>query len=76
MILYKTYCLQWLEQQFLPYLNEWENSIKTRPGYENDKAAQTMMLLPLETRQGILITGIVVFSVSQIVTYFYSQILY
>lgn len=69
---------QWLEQQFLPYLDEWENSVRNRPGYKDDKAAQKMMLLPLETRQGILITGIGVFQavVRIYVSCIYSQIIH
>lgn len=51
----------------MPYLDEWEKSVRNRPGYKEDKAAQKMMLLPLETRQGILITGIVTFSVFQVI---------
>lgn len=35
--------------------------MKRRVGFENDKTAQNMMLLPLETRQGITITGILTF---------------
>ena len=42
-------------------LDEWENSVKMRAEYENDKTAQNKMLLPLETRQGITITGILLF---------------
>lgn len=48
---------QWLEE-LLDYLKEWETSVKTRVGFEDSKNAQNMMLLPLETRQGIEITGI------------------
>ena len=61
---------QWLEQQFLPYLEEWESSVRSRPGYEGDKAAQKMMLLPLETRQGILITGTVLTKCLKSCSYF------
>ena len=44
----------------MSYLNDWEKSVRNCPGYEEDRAAQTMMLLPSQTRQGILITGIVI----------------
>lgn len=60
---------QWLEQQLLMYLDEWEKSVRNRPGYKDNKAAQNMMLLPLVTRQGILITGIVIFSVLRLYVY-------
>ena len=40
------------------YLEKWEKSVTQREGYKDLKNEQNMMLLPLETRQGIQITGI------------------
>ena len=48
--------LQWLTDEFIPYLKEWENSVKTRKGF-NSKA-KDMMVLARETRQGIEVTGV------------------
>ena len=47
--------LQWLTDRFLPYLDEWEQSVSERKGYT--KAEQSMMLLSSETRLGLRITG-------------------
>ena len=48
-------CLQWLTDEFIPYLNEWESSIKKRRIFS--PPSKSMMLLAKETRNGINITG-------------------
>ena len=47
--------MQWLEDDFLSYLDTWEESVKEREGFSN--AQQSMMLLSKETRLGLRITG-------------------
>lgn len=47
--------MQWLEEEFLPYLKEWEDSVARRPGFS--KAQMKRMLLSAETLLGIRITG-------------------
>ena len=48
---------QWLKEDFLQYLEEWETSVKELTGYT---AAQVQtMLLSRETIEGIKITGII-----------------
>ena len=47
--------LQWLENDFLNYLDEWEKCIKNRKGFT--PAQQTMMLLSPETLEGLRMTG-------------------
>ena len=41
----------------LKYLDDWEKSVREREEYKDMKNEQNMMLLPLETRQGIQITS-------------------
>ena len=41
----------------LKYLSDWEKSVCEREGYKDMKKEQNMMLLPLETHQGIEITS-------------------
>lgn len=47
--------VQWLEEEFIPYLNQWEDSVKKRTGYT--AKAKLMMLLSQQTRLGITVTG-------------------
>ena len=47
--------LQWLENYFLNYLHEWEQSVKQRKGFT--PAQRTMMLLNPETLEGLRMTG-------------------
>ncbi len=35
----------------------WEESVRSRPGFENERAAQNRMLLSAPTRLGLRITG-------------------
>jgi len=39
------------------YLDQWGKSVEERSGFEDCKHEQNMMVLPLETRQGITITS-------------------
>ena len=41
----------------LKYLDDWEKSVREREGFKYMKNEQNMMLLSLETRQGIQITS-------------------
>ena len=47
--------LQWLEEEFLGYLDEWEASVQQRPGFT--RAEKKMMTLSGETLEGLKITG-------------------
>ena len=47
--------LQWLEEDFLGYLKEWEESVMARQGFTPKE--QKNMLLSQETLLGIKITG-------------------
>ena len=47
--------LQWLKEDFLGYLSEWEKSVKQRTGFTSSQKA--MMLLSKETVEGLKITG-------------------
>ena len=47
--------LQWLEDDFLGYLREWEESVAQRPGTTSKEKKN--MLLSQETRFGIEVTG-------------------
>ena len=46
---------QWLEKDFLGYLQKWEDMVKSRPGFSPSEKEK--MLLTRETRVGIKITG-------------------
>ena len=48
--------MQWLREEFLPYLDRWEESVFKREGFSN--VEKKMMLLSQETRNGLRITGI------------------
>jgi hypothetical protein len=43
--------MQWLEDEFLPYLKEWECSVMNRPGFT--PAQRKKMLLSEETLLGL-----------------------
>lgn len=47
--------MQWLEKDFLGYLQEWTKSVKERGGFD-DQAKQRMML-SRETADGLKMTG-------------------
>ncbi len=38
-------------------MDDWEESVRSRPGFENQRAAQNRMLLSAPTRLGLRITG-------------------
>ena len=46
---------QWLKEEFLQWLKEWETNVKKRQGFT--PAQQNMMLLSREMREGLEITG-------------------
>ena len=48
-------CVQWLEEEFLGYLEEWEESVASRTGFTAKERA--MMCLSRETLDGLRITG-------------------
>lgn len=50
-----SFYIQWLKEEFLPYLNEWEKSVKERDKFSD--LAKKKMLLSRETLLGIRITG-------------------
>ena len=47
--------LQWLTDVFLPYLDEWEESVDGRKGFSPSQ--KNMMMLSKETRDGLKLTG-------------------
>jgi len=49
-----TFLLQWVEQEFIPYLDEWEKSVEDREGFNN--LAKKQMLLSRATLLGIRMT--------------------
>ena len=48
--------LQWLEKDFLGYLDKWEASVRAREGFT--RAEKTSMTLSKETLEGLRLTGI------------------
>lgn len=48
--------MQWLETEFLGYLNEWDSSVKGRTGFT--AAERKRMCLSDETLEGLRVTGI------------------
>lgn len=55
MPLYFKHYIQWLEKEFLPYLDQWEKSVEARK--EFTKTQKKQMLLSAETRLGLRMTG-------------------
>jgi len=49
------FLLQWLDQEFIPYLDEWEKRVEDREGFSN--LAEKQMLLSRATLLGIRMTG-------------------
>ena len=47
--------MQWLEEEFLPYLEEWQQSVTARNGFSS--AQKKRMMLSAETLLGLQITG-------------------
>ena len=50
--------MQWLEKEFIGYLNHWDASVKARAGYTPGEKA--MMTLSRETKDGLRMTGVCV----------------
>ena len=51
-------CVQWLEEEFLSYLEEWKGSVAGRPGFT--AAQKQKMLLSPATLLGLQMSGIYV----------------
>ncbi len=49
------YIIQWLEEEFIPYLDAWEKCVEAREGFTKNQI-KLMMLSP-ETSKGLRITG-------------------
>ena len=49
------YCLQWLLEEFLPYLDSWETSVMERSGFTD--VEKKKMLLSQPTLDGLRTTG-------------------
>ena len=47
--------VQWLEEEFLPYLDSWEESVRKRKGFA--AKSKEKMLLTNTTRLGLRVTG-------------------
>ena len=47
--------IQWLETEFLGYLNEWDSSVQRRTGFT--AAERKRMRLSDETLEGLRVTG-------------------
>ena len=54
-VLNSFFYLQWLKDNFLAYLDEWEKSVMDRPGFEDDEKKN--MMLSSETLLGLRMTG-------------------
>jgi len=63
---------QWLETEFLGYLDEWESSVSRRTGFT--PAQKKMMQLSVESLEGLRITGyICVYHLNTCAIYLYFQ---
>ena len=47
--------MQWLPEEFLPYLEHWKSSVQKRAGYSDKE--KNIMLIAKETHNGIIVTG-------------------
>ena len=54
------HCLQWLLEEFLPYLDSWETSVMERPGFTD--VEKKKMLLSQPTLDGLRMTGMYVYN--------------
>lgn len=48
--------IQWLKDEFLPYLDDWEKSVQARKG-KLSKTEKNLMMLSRETLLGLRMTG-------------------
>ena len=46
---------QWLEKEFLGYLDDWEKAVKERKGFTDEQKKR--MILSQETLEGLRMTG-------------------
>ncbi len=69
------YFLQWLETNFLGYLDEWETSVKSREGFTD--AQKATMMLSRETLEGLRITGknVIQYNYTPNYSHYHSQII-
>ena len=63
--------LQWLENDFIGYLNKWEDSAKSRTGFSEGE--KVMMTLSRETSEGIRIAGNYIVHNSCLLCLFYTM---
>ena len=49
--------MQWIKNEFLPYLDNWEESVESRSGFTNGEKKR--MMLSHETLLGLRMTGTV-----------------
>lgn len=49
------YFLQWLSEDFIGFLDKWEECVNERDGFTNKE--KKLMILSAETRRGLRITG-------------------
>ena len=47
--------IQWLKEEFLGYLSDWEESINKRDGYSDEEKAK--MIISQDTLKGLRMTG-------------------
>ena len=59
--------LQWLEKDFLGYLDDWEASVNAREGFS--KAEKASMTLSKETVEGLRLTGVYMYLCRYILLY-------
>ena len=52
--------MQWLQDCFLGYIQEWQSSIDSREGFT--KGQKQMMCLARETVDGLKMTGIIIYT--------------
>ena len=74
MVILLAICVQWLADEFIPYLKEWESSVGKRSGFSSQ--SKSMMVVAKETRNGIKITGICYILFSIIYACICSQIIF
>ena len=46
---------QWLQEEFLPYFDKWQESVTARTGFEDPE--KKMMMITQETLHGIKVNG-------------------
>ena len=54
-MLHYSVVIQWLKEEFLGYLSDWEESINKRDGYSDEEKAK--MIISQDTLKGLRMTG-------------------